>query len=346
MFYILCGQDDFSLSQALEKIKGDLGDRETVAINTTRLEGQHLTLSELRNRCDSVPFLSAHRLVIVDGLLGRFEVKKSKPRSGKGKSRDGLAEWESLDSYIKRMPDTTVLVLVDGEVKGHNPLLKKLSPVAEVRTFPLLRGTNLKAWIRQRIKEEGGDVTPQAVNLLAELIGGDLWAMDGEIQKLLLYSQERPITEDDVRQLVSCIQETNIFALVDAVAEGRTELAQRILHRLYDEGVPPAYILVMITRQFRLIAQARELTKGLSRMQIQDRLGLKSSYGLDKTLSQARLYDFEGVKRAYEKLLETDLAIKTGRYSDKLALELFVTELVCSKRVGEAKDLLSPDGKG
>jgi DNA polymerase-3 subunit delta len=329
MLYILYGQDDFSLNQAVGKIKAGLGDREMVATNTTSLEGQHLTLSELRNKCGAAPFLSSYRLVIVDGLLGRFEVKQSKPRSGRGKSGNGLGEWEGLDSYIKQMPETTVLMLVDEEVKGNNPLLKKLSSSAEVRTFPLLRGRDLKDWIRQRVKAEGGDITPQAVNLLAELIGGDLWAMHGEIQKLLLYSQGRPISEDDVRQLVSHIQEASIFALVDAVAEGRTELAQRILHRLYYEGVAPTYILVMITRQFRLIAQAGDLGKGLSRLQIQGRLGLKSSYGLDKTLSQAKLYDFEGVKRAYDKLLETDLAIKTGKYSDKLALELLVTELAC-----------------
>jgi len=329
MFYILYGLDDFSLNQAVEKIKADLGDREMVATNTTSLEGQHLTLSELRNKCGAAPFLSSHRLVIVDGLLGRFEVKQSRPRSGRGKSGNGLGEWEGLASYIKQMPETTVLMLVDGEMKGQNPLLKKLSPLAEVRTFPLLRGRDLKAWIQQRVKEEGGDITPQAVNLLAELIGGDLWAMNGEIQKLLLYSQERPISEDDVRRLVSHVQEANIFALVDAVAEGRTELAQRILHRLYDYGMAPTYILVMITRQFRLIAQAKDLEPRLSRLQIQDKLGLKSSYSLDKTLSQAKLYDFEGVKRAYDKLLETDLAIKTGRYSDKLALELLVTELAC-----------------
>jgi DNA polymerase-3 subunit delta len=327
MFYILYGRDDFSLNQAVEKIKADLGDRETVATNTTSLEGQHLTLSELRNKCGVAPFLSSHRLVMVDGLLGRFEVKPSKPRSGKSKSKNGLGEWEDFPSYIGQMPETTVLVLVDEEVIGNNPLLKKLSPLAKVKTFPLLKGKELKTWVRQRVKEEGGDITPQAVNLLAELIGGDLWAMNGEIQKLLLYSQERPISEDGVRQLVSHVQEANIFALVDAVAEGRTELAQRILHRLYDEGVAPTYILVMITRQFRLIAQARDLGNGLSRPQIQDRLGLKSSYSLDKTLSQAKLYDFEGVKRAYDKLLETDSAIKTGKYSDKLALELLITEL-------------------
>jgi DNA polymerase-3 subunit delta len=329
MLYILYGQDDFSLNQAVQEIKTGLGDQETVAANTISLEGQHLTLGELRNKCDTAPFLCSHRLVIVEGLLGRFEVKQRKSRSRKGKSGNGLVGWEGFDSYIEQIPETTVLILVDEDVKDNNPLLKKLSPVAEVRTFPLLRGKDLKTWIRQRVKEEGGDITPQAVNLLAELIGGDLWAMDGEIQKLLIYSRERPVSEDDVRQLVSCIQEANIFAMVDAVAEGRTELAQRILHRLYDEGVAPTYILTMITRQFRLIAQARDLGKGLSRLQIQDRLGLKSSYSLDKTLSQARLYDLEGVKRAYNKLLETDLAIKTGQYSDKLALELLVTELAC-----------------
>ncbi len=329
MLYVLHGQDDFSLNQAVVKIKADLGDWEMVATTTTNLEGQHLTLSELRNKCDTAPFLSSHRLVIVDGLLGRFEVKQSRPRSGKGKSGDRLGEWEGLASYIGQMPETTVLMLVDEEVKGHNPLLKKLSPLAEVRTFPLLRGRELKAWIQQRVREEGGDITPQAVNLLAELIGGDLWAMNGEIQKLIIYSQERPIGEDDVRQLVSYVQEANIFALVDAVAERRTELAQRILHRLYHDGVAPTHILVMITRQFRLIALAKDLPRGLSRLQIQERLGLKKSYALDKTLSQAKLYDFVGVKRAYDKLLETDLAIKTGKYSDKLALELLVTELAC-----------------
>jgi DNA polymerase-3 subunit delta len=329
MFYILYGRDSFSLNQSVEEIKAGLGDRETVATNTTSIDGRNLTLGELRNTCDVLPFLSSQRLAIVNGLLGRFEPKQSRPRSGKRRSQSGLGEWEGMASYVKQMPETTVLVLVDGEVKGQNPLLKQLSPLAEVRTFPLLRGKELTAWIQHRVEEEGGHITIQAVDLLAALIGGDLWAMDGEIQKLLLYSQERPIDEDDVRQLVSYVQEANIFALVDAVAEGRTEPAQQILHRLYKEGMAPTHILTMITRQFRLIALARDLEPGLSRPQVQDRLGLKSSYPLDKTLRQARLYDFEGVRRAYDKLLETDSAIKTGRYDDKLALELLVTELAC-----------------
>jgi len=326
MVRVLYGQDGFSLSQALDNIKADLGDGDMMATNTTRLEGRGLTLSELKNNCGALPFLSSHRLVIVDGLLTRFEAKQRRPRSGKSKSESGLGEWAGLVDYIKLMPDTTVLVLVDGAVKDGNPILKQLSPLAEVKAFPSLRGKQLKSWIQQRVREERGRITSDAVELLAELIGGDLWAMNGEIQKLTLYCRERPIEEDDVKHLTTHVHEANIFALVDAVAERRTELAQRTLHRLYNDGIAPTHILVMITRQFRLIAMAKDLPPGSSRSQIQDRLGL-TGYPLDKTLRQARVYDLEDVKVVYRRLLETDLAIKTGRYGDKLALELLVAEL-------------------
>ena len=329
MFYILYGQDDFSLNQALREIKTGLGDLEMLAVNTSSLDAPKITLNELKNTCDVIPFLGTYRLVMVNGLLGSFELKQGKSRPGKGtaKSSRKLGEWEGLAAYIKQMTDTTILILVDAELKSGNPLLKKLSPLAKVRTFPLLRGKNLRNWIEQRVMTEDGSITPEAVGILADLIGGDLWTMSSEIQKVVLYCQKRPVGEDDVRQMVGYAQETSIFPLVDAIAEGKTELAQRILHRLYQEGASPTHILTMITRQYRLIAQVKDLKQGLPYQRIQDKLGLKSSYILDKVLAQAKLYTFEGVKQAYDKLLETDLAIKTGKCNDKLAIELLIAEL-------------------
>jgi DNA polymerase-3 subunit delta len=329
MFYILHGKDDFSLNKDLEGLIASLGDPQMLAVNTVRLDGQHLTLSELKDNCNAVPFLAPNRLVIVEGLLKCFEPKWGKQRSGKrdiSKARNGLERWEGLVPYIEQMPQTTILMLVDGEIKNNNSLLKKVSSVAKIKTFPLLGGSNLTAWIRKRMVEEGGSITPQAVSLLAELVGGNLWVMNNEIQKLVLYTRGGQVTEDDVRQVVSSAQETNIFTLVDAVVEGRAGVAQRMLHRLLQEGMPPGQILAMITRQFRLIAQTMDLSTGLSRKQIQDRLGL-TGYPLDKTLRQSELYDLEHIKRTYARLLETDLAIKTGKYNDQLALELLLAEL-------------------
>jgi len=329
MFYILYGQDDFLLNQAVEKTKAGLGDPQMLAVSTARLDGQKLTLRELKENCGAVPFLSSYRLVIVDGLLGKFEPKPDKKRLGKraaSKSTSGLGEWEGLAPSIKQMPLTTVLILIDGKLGANNPLMGKLLPLAQVEVFPLLRGKKLADWVRQRVTEESASITPEAVDLLDELIGGNLWAMNNEIMKLLSYAQKRSINEGDVRRLVGYAHEVNVFALTDAIVEGRIETAQKILHRLYQEGAPATYILVMITRQFRLIAQIKELSSKLSRRQIQGKLGLKP-FAVDRTLSQAKLYDLEHIKRAYGKLLEADLTIKTGKYNDQLALELLVAEL-------------------
>lgn len=336
MLYVLYGKDDFSLCEALNGIKAGLGDPQMLAVNTARLDGQRLTLSELKDSCNVAPFLSPYRLTIVEGWLKRFEAKSGRSKSSKkriiAKPRGELGEWEDLPSHVKQMPQTTVLVLVDGgEVSSSNSLLKKLSPLARIKVFPMLRGKSLKAWIQERVTKESSTITPQAVNLLAELIGGNLWAMNNEIAKLLLYARGRPIDEKDVRQLVSYAQEANIFLLVDAVLEGQTRTAQSTLHRLYQEGASPTYILTMITRQFRLVALASELGSELSRQELQDKLGLTLNYALDKTLSQAKLYGFESIKRAYSKLLEMDLAIKTGKCDGQLALELLVAELSASR---------------
>ena len=329
MIYILYGEDDFSLQQALGEIKDDLDDSQALSISTSVLDGQHLSLKELEDNCNSVPFLSSHRLVVVNGLLERFEPKRDKPRRSKGKvgAKKELKEWEALASYIKRMPEATILVLIDGKIFDHNPLLKELSPSAKVRVFPLLRGNNLKTWIQRQVSNEGGNITREAANLLAELIGGNLWAMNNEIQKLVLYTQGRPIGEDDVGQLVSYAQEANIFALVDAIIEGQIKVSRGILHRLYQGGASPTYILTMIARQFRLISLARDLGLGRPRQELRDKLGLMSNYGLDKTLSHAKLYDFDRIRQSYDKLLEADLAIKTGKYNAQLTLELLVSDL-------------------
>ncbi len=330
MLHILHGQDDFSLREAVGRIKGGLGAPEMVAANLTSLDGEHLTLKELEGNCNASPFLSPARLVIVTGLLGRFEPKLGRSQGGKRSVTQVKVEggeWQGLDSYIQRMPPTTVLILIDGKISRHNFLLVRLSPLAEVQAFPLLRGRDLRAWIQLRATKDGGSITPQAVGLLAELIGGDLWAMSSEINKLLLYAEGRTIDEEDVRQSVSHAQQAGVFALVDAVLEGRVQTAQRALHRLSREGALPTYVLAMITRQLRLIAQVKEMSPGSSRKQIQDSLGLASTYAMDKVVSQAKLYDLERIAQTYRRLRETDLAIKTGKYNDRLAVELLVTEL-------------------
>jgi DNA polymerase III subunit delta len=330
LFYILYGKDDFSLQQALEEIKSELDNEDMLAVNTSMLDGQQLNLSQLRDACSTVPFLCSHRLVIVKGLLGRFESKSgSEQRVTRSKARldSALKEWMELPEYVRQMPPTTVLVLIDGEVKASNRLLKAVSSLAKVKGFAPLNDRDLGEWIQDRVKQGGGTIAPGAVKLLVGLVGADLWTMSGEIDKLLAYCPGQVITEESVKQVTSYAREANIFALVDSILEGRRSMAQQLLHRLLQEGASPSYILAMITRQLRLIVTAKDLGPKLSRPEIRGRLESTSDYGLEKAVRQAKAYTLERINKAYHQLLEADIAIKTGKYDGDLALDLLVVEL-------------------
>lgn len=287
--------------------------------NTTILEGQSLSPKELVEACQIVPFFSPKRLVLVFNLLQRFEPKKEQPIDEK--------EVERFASALKEIPQTTILVLIEEKISEGNPLFNMIKSGAQVKSFPLLKGEQLHNWIRRRVTSKGGSISPEAVTLLAEIGGENLWNLANEIEKLLLFTQGKTIKEKDVYELVSSAYEITIFRLIDALLQGKAPEAGRWLHYLLLKGVKPPYILVMLSRQLRLIVQTKELlSQRVPLPEIRNRLGI-SGYALDQTLNQAKGYTFERIKEVYHRILETDLAIKTGRREEELALDLLLIEL-------------------
>jgi len=334
LLYVLVGEDDFSLRQSLEEIKRDIGDQALLAANTTTLDGQQVTLDQLRTVCETVPFLAERRLVIVNGLLERFEPKSKSSRQKKiTPVANQQNEYKLLATYISKIPDSTVLVLIDGKIASNNPLLRELSAKAKVKSFPLLRDTELRQWIQRHVTEEGGSISSPAVNSLAKLVGSNLWTMINEINKLVLFTSGRRIEEEDVKTVVSYAQEANVFAMVDAILEFKAGVAEQLLQQLLQRGAAPAYLLVMLSRQVRMIVRVKELrNQGEPKIEIQNKLGLTSEFALRKTLDQADRYPLERLKELYLKLLEADLSIKTGKYGGELTLNILIAELC--QRVG------------
>ena len=329
MLYILSGQDDYSLSESLKEIKKSAGDQALLATNTTTLDGQQMTLDQLKTVCETLPFLAEKRLVIVRRLLERFEPRgKSSRRKKSACATNHQNDYKSLGDYISQLPDSTILVLIDGRITSKNPLFSELSPKAKVRSFPLLRGTRLRQWAQKHVTEEGGTISPQAIDLLARLVGGNLWIMVSEINKLTLFTSGRRIEKKDVKMVVSYAQQDSVFAMVDAILESRAGLAEQSLHHLLQRGASSAYLLVMLARQVRMIVRVKELKKqGKSEREIRNKLGLIADFVWHKTVEQAGRYPLERIKEVYHKLLEADLSIKTGKYEDELALNILIAEL-------------------
>ena len=324
--YVFFGRDSFSRRERLDGLSESLDADGMLASSTTVLDGRKISLAEVRAASDTVPFMSANRLVIVEGLLSRLA------GAGRGRRRGGepsgeAAAWLPLADYAGGMPPSTHLVLIDGEIEGRNPLLDALKGKGEVREFRPLYPRAVTDWIRRRAQPLDLKLSAGAVRLLADFVGNDLWTLSGELEKLSVYAAGKPVGEEEVRALVTAVRETAVFPLVDAIVEARPAAAVRLLRQMFRQGSAAHYIISMIQRQFRHLAIAREmLDAGESGRRIGDATRLHD-FALERLLEQAPGYTMARLQAAFQRLLEADLHIKRGIYDDELALELLVHDL-------------------
>jgi DNA polymerase-3 subunit delta len=283
MLYILHGRDDFSRREELGRIKASLDSDGMLTTNTDALDGREVTLEQLTAICGTIPFLGSHRLVVVEGLLGRFE--SDRPRRGGARPRRGpgadLERWLALAEAVQVLPASTTLVFLDDELSAGNPLLEALRPHAEVREFRELKPGAVLQWVMERAQNQGIDISPTAAKLLAELVGNKLWVLASELDKLAAYAQGRRIEGADVKALVSAAREVNVFAMVDAVVEGRAPAARLLRQQgrgaqglSAGHGGPP----IQVDHPGQRVEPERDYHPG-DRPALGDRIGFRASAG-------------------------------------------------------------------
>lgn len=325
MLCVYHGEDEFSRSQAIAQLRQQM-DPVVGELNTTMLDGRSLKLSELRAACDTLPFLGDRRLVIVRDLV-------SPPAPARGTRREEApvpaddGRLRELEAYLPQLPESTWLVLNEARsLPGGHPLLALAQgPRGQARHFPTPKGEELSRWINEQAASKGATIAGDAVALLARYIGPNLRLLDQELTKLATYVGEGGrIGRPEVERLVSSVQEASIFHLVDALGLRDRRRAVRLLHRLLEEGNAPLYILTMVTRQFRLLLQARELdAKGVPAAEMAREMEVRD-WLVGKCLAQARNFRPADLRTILAQLLDIDVGIKTGRVDGALALDLFV----------------------
>ena len=329
MIQLIYGDDLVGVEEALAEFTANSGPEDLRDVNHISLRADDLTPDSVMAAAFTVPFMTDRRVVVVKDLLTRFERARSRGSAGRsgGMARNLLGEWSGLVDQLGSMPPTTDLVFVDGGLSGSNPMLRRLSPMSEVREFRMPSDRDLPGWIANRANRIGVNIDRGACAVLADAVGRQPMLIDSELRKLALYCGDRPASVDDVREMVSYVREANIFQAVDAVIDGRTDVALRLVGRIMDDGSPAVYVMTMIARQIRLLLMANDL---MSRGEAQDQIGRRvrlSGWVLNKTLQQARRMSQENLKYMHARLVETDLTLKTKPIDEQLALEMLIAEL-------------------
>lgn len=319
MFYLFHGDDRYSQKETLASLQAKLGDPAMLDLNTTHFDGL-VPLVDLRQACDVVPFLAQVRLVIVQDL---FTAKPDK------------AFLDELVAYLPTVPETTRLFFLESQALPQNHPVLKLAQQEKkgyAKLFARPQGNALEKWIRQRVAEQNGRITPRAVHMLATNIGNNLQLLDREVEKLLLYKgdfnqPEVAIDAGDVSLLSPHVAEANIFDLVDALGNRNGKKAATLLQQKLNEGTDPFYLFAMIVRQFRLLIQVKELVETGARPPAIARALKMHSFVAGKLYQQSQHFSLAQLEQIYRHLLDVDVGVKTGGSDMITALNLLVAGL-------------------
>lgn len=306
--YLLYGEENYLKKQYRDRlIKAMLPDGDTM--NYACFEGKGIDVRAVIDLAETLPFFADRRVLVLENS---------------GFFKTGGAD---LAEYIKDLPETAFFLFVEKDVDKRSKLYKAVKAKGHVTELPYQDAGTLKKWILSLVKKEKKQISGETLNALLDKTGTDMENLQKELEKLFCYTLEREaITIEDVNAVCVTQISNHIFDMVNAVADKKQKRALELYYELLALKEPPLRILFLMTRQYRILYQVKDLLKkGCGRKEIAAKAGLHP-FAAGKYMDQAKHFHTKELRFILEEGAAMEECVKTGRLTDSLAVELFIVK--------------------
>ncbi len=322
--YLFYGEEEYLMNETLDLLKRQYIDSSLEALNLTIIEGKDASLDTIINACETLPFMSSKKIVIVKDINTILE------NEGNGGESEFYQYLDNLGVYL-------LLILMGNNIKKSNRIYKYFNKQDKVVEFSNLKGKDLNMWVEKILKKNNRFMNFSNLNFFTQQTAYTsrntnltLYDLENELLKLVNYSSTEEITKDDISKVLIKSIDTNIFDLLGAINKGDSHNALVIFNNMYIQNEPIQRILVMITRQIRLMLGYKLYkNKGYGEGEIQDKLGIKS-YEYSKITFQSREFTILQLEHTLDNILYLDKQLKTTATDEKILMEMLIVE-ICNK---------------
>lgn len=306
--YLLYGEENYLKKQYKERlVKAMLPDGDTM--NYAYFEGKGINPGEVIDLAETLPFFAPRRVITLENT-GFFK-----------------SAGADLAEYIKDVSETTFLLFVESEVDKRSKMYKAVKAKGHIVELGLQDEVTLKKWILGLVKKENRQISESTVNFLLSKVGTDMENIQKELEKLFCYTLGKDSINSEDMDAVCITQISNhIFDMVNAVADKKQEKALELYYELLTLKEPPMRILFLMTRQYRILHQVKDLMKkGYGRKEIASKAGLHP-FAAGKYMDQAKQLKTKEIRAIMEDSADIEQRVKTGQLTDTLAVELFIVK--------------------
>ncbi|TNF26074.1 MAG: DNA polymerase III subunit delta [Deltaproteobacteria bacterium] len=313
--YILQGSEQLMLDEAEALILKHAVDDPQDAMSVSRLDMADAKVGarEVVAACRAIG-LFVSRIAVVARAVDVVDKKTS--------------ERDELTRYVSAPVGACTLILKATKLDGKSALVKRAKKTGAILKFDELKTYQAVGWVSERIRALGHRADRQTAELIVELVGPNLLRLRNTLEQLSLYAgANQAITPQAVEVCLSATRSHDVFELVDAVAEQRAGAALRHLQAMLGQREAPLKILAMLSRHFRTLWQLKALReRGASLDQATQEVGVHP-FTAKKTWPQTQKFHDRTLRAVFERLYETDLALKSSPIQNALLMERLVLDL-------------------
>ncbi len=320
--YLFCGDEDYLKRHYLQSLRKTVVEEGDV-FNHIVINSESYSPERLFSVMEALPMMAEKKLIELNSLYI---------------SSMSEGELEALCSVLKRLKEYEYNILVIytepdeldiGTKKAPSKELKALGETVKPVIFERESPARISSWIVKHFTSELIVAPPDAVGMLIDRCGCDMYTLSGEIDKLSCYlrSQGREkLTTDDVISVCGERKEIAAFDFANAVLDGNTKKAFSVLGELKKQKEKPEIILSGISRVIGDLLVIKTLTEnGMTSAEISKRLKLHE-YKASLYAKSAARTTLGKLRELTERCYEADMLIKSSRLDNYVILERLVAE--------------------
>lgn len=300
----LTGVNDYLRKQDLsQRIAAFVAEHDDMAVE--RLDGEDTSAERMREALQSLPFLTARKLVVLR------EPSKQK------------AFAEAIADILPEVADTTDVIIYEPKLDKRSSYYKTLKKETDFHDFTTLDAQGLARWAVAYVKEQGGELSLADAAFLVNRLGPNQQMLQSDLQKLLNFDAK--ITRRTIEMLVEPTPQSTVFELLDAAFTGKTERAFALYKEQRALKVEPQAIIAMLAWQLHILAVVK--AGGTRSTDDIAKAAKLNPFVVRKSQSLTRKLDLSRLKQLIADLLELDMQLKRTSLDADEALQNYLLNL-------------------
>lgn len=232
-----------------------------------------------------------------------------------------------LSNYLEddRHDNIVILSLISEKLDERKKVVKLLKQKATVIYKEAIEEKKLENFVIDEFKSRGFKIDFKTASYFVEFVGKNVDILLSEIDKMIVYKEDKIILIDDINAISCRAFKDNIFDLTNAIMQKDYKKMYECYNDLMTLGEEPIRIIALLGNQFSLIYQVKLLaSSGNSQKEIASilkvhpyrvMLGLQTNY---------KIKDLENI---IKRLHQLDYDIKRGAIYKNVGLDDFLLHI-------------------